>query len=315
MTLILGLVTPNGFWLSTDYRLTNPHTGRLFDDWSPKSVTVTCPDGIAIVTYTGVGTIGFQHTSRWLSRVLEGKQRTLNESIEQIRDSATTAFNTLRWNRKPECQHIFLVAAFLMGKPWIAAITNVRPEDWRKPPPPMDHFVTDVMPVDKANIIILGIREVVQSERDKDLLRRARQVRPRHPAEYLRLLATINRRAASPPIPSHLRNGISPACETTWLPSPPAIFEKWLFFWGKPAPTEVQAFRHVVLGVDTLPATRDFVARVRQIHPMAGVRTEQWDVVERARWRQMLRDARGQSTPVAGSITRGDVPIFGPLRE
>jgi hypothetical protein len=314
---LLGLATPNGFWLSSDYRLTNLYTGTLVDDWSPKSITVTCPDGIAIVTFSGVGKIGPRNTSHWLTRILEGTQRTLNESIEHIRDTATADFNKLCWTRRPECKHLFLVAAFQRGAPWIAAITNVQPEDWRTPRPPMGHFVvTDVQRVEKPNIIMFGIREAVQLERDKDLLRRARHVRPRNPAEYLRLLATINRRAASPPTPALLRYGISPACETTWLPPPPANFEKWSFFWDKPAPTEVKAFRHVAHGVNTLPATSELVAGLPlQIDPMEGVCKENWDIVEKARWRQMLRDARGERTPIARSIIRGQAPIYGEVHD
>jgi hypothetical protein len=262
-----------------------------------------------------MGTVGWEHTSRWLSRVLEGKVRSLVEFIEHIRDSATTAFIKCCWTEKPECKHIFLVAAFQGGTPWIAAITNSQPEDWRTSRPPMDHFVvSDAFPVETPKILMLGIREAVQSQRDKVLLRRARDVRPRHLDEYLRLLATINRRAASSPMPAQICNGISSACETTWLPPPPAKFVKWLFFWGKLAPTEVQAFRHVVLGVNTLPATRGFVRRIPQVDPMKGVRIEYRDVVERAWWRQMLHDARGQRTAVARAIIHDEVPVFAGVR-
>jgi hypothetical protein len=313
MTLILGLAAPNGFWLSSDYRLTDPSTGKLVDDWSPKSITVRCSDGVAIMTYCGVGKIGNEHATRWLIRQLEGQRRSLYEAVMRVRDGATVAFKRLGWARSPMCKHLFIVAAFQWGEPWLAEITNLPPEGWRKDCLPVDHFYADARRIEKPNIIMAGIREAVQLEEDKELLRRARDVRPRHPAEFLRLLATINRRATSP--------GISKACETTWLSPPPSFIEKWSFTWGEPPPpgirASVQAFRHVEQGVSTLSVTQALVARLPlPADPNEGIREDtdsaedtDRDVAEKARWRQFLRDTRGERTDVAPFIVRGDAQV------
>ena len=129
LTLVMSIAAPWGIWQCADHRLTHIDGGsvRTYEDTSVKSVALKCPDGIALISYTGVGAIGSAnlHVSDWLRKLLRGETRSVDESLIYVREAATAILG------KPAARlgipHHFLVGAFLAGQPWVAAIANVPP--------------------------------------------------------------------------------------------------------------------------------------------------------------------------------------------
>jgi hypothetical protein len=62
MTLLITIVAPWGIWQCSDHRLTDV-TAKIRDDFAPKQVTIIAEDGIALLSYTGLGKIGGQYVS------------------------------------------------------------------------------------------------------------------------------------------------------------------------------------------------------------------------------------------------------------
>ena len=68
MTLTQTIVAPWGVWQSVDFRLT--YKRKPLPDWSHKTVLIRCPDGGALLRYTGLGRFARNSAdiSVWIAR-------------------------------------------------------------------------------------------------------------------------------------------------------------------------------------------------------------------------------------------------------
>jgi len=225
MTLNLVLVAPWGIWQSSDHRLIDPRTGELVDDYSIKHVSVSCADGTALITYTGIGSVKGIHISDWLRGVLRGKSRSLDDSFILIKELATRWISPISAGKY---HLVFNVGAFLTGNAWLVQIGNHQlAADWRSLPPTPE-FHTSAKRIEHEPIaVISGARDAVH-QKDTALLARVVRRRPKKPTDFHGLLAGINRRASE-----HPQQGkwITPACVTAHMPPAGEPIETKMHGW------------------------------------------------------------------------------------
>lgn len=194
MTLIISIIKPDGIWQSADYRLTVEKTGRVITDRSVKQlVDQPYPDGgqCALISYTGIGRLPREErsVSKWLIQSLRGRQRPVFDSLDAIARLATERIG----NVSP---HWFVAAGFRRREPWFAKITNMPPNAVLGDDAPEGEFV--VYPFNKGfpRVFVSPSPQWITVD-DLELLRHvaAPETRPRDNAEFLALLASINRRA------------------------------------------------------------------------------------------------------------------------
>jgi hypothetical protein len=128
MTLVLGMSKADGIYLSTDFRVTAAHCGRVLDDASIKFLTVRYPpdaDGpTALFAYTGLAIHRADGTSigDWLRETLRGETETFDQSVAHLRnrldrDIAPTRVGTT-----------VVVAVMHKSKRYLGTLTNSDPE-------------------------------------------------------------------------------------------------------------------------------------------------------------------------------------------
>lgn len=212
MTLNLTIVSPHGVWQSSDCRLTDIRTGALVEERSVKHLHLRCPDGTAMIAYAGVGRVNGVEISDWLRELVRGETRGLDDTLILIRESATRDLGPYVERRY---HHMFSIGAFLGGRPWIIQIRNFAAINASKIGPPIREFQTVAEAISgPGRPFVFGAHEAV-SPRDRAILLKAAARRPRKPADFRRLLAGINRRAAAHPTHGHL---ISRHCLTSFCP-------------------------------------------------------------------------------------------------
>src|ERR671933_450420 len=92
MTLILGMVKPEGTYLSVDYRVTDRRTGRVIDDAAVKFLSVTYPPAEggprALFAFTGVATLRDETpVGDWLRETLRGASgESFDASMAHLRE-------------------------------------------------------------------------------------------------------------------------------------------------------------------------------------------------------------------------------------
>src|SRR5262249_17221605 len=89
MTFTLTLINRHGIWQSSDLRLTDPRSGASVDEYSCKHVALRCADGSALLTYAGLGRVHGVHLSDWLREFLRGENRSLDQTVQLIRQRAS----------------------------------------------------------------------------------------------------------------------------------------------------------------------------------------------------------------------------------
>jgi hypothetical protein len=289
MTLNLFITSPWGVWMSSDFRLTDFKPGHpgvpRTDHWSTKMVHVQAPDGVLLITYTGLGEVRFADrptglpsddiwgepdaragvrramaVSEWLLWMLEGTTRTIPQTIEHIRVAATQKFPP----RGP--RHIFTVAGFENGIAGVAQVGNLTlggELDWHdRSRPDFWSTMTQVGTAENPGASgALGLTAGLSKD-DIKLLHHVARHKPRDPTEYMDLLASINERAASR---TQSIGGISPACQVGYLQPPgrephePGATTK-LYHAGQDVPSTFHLGLHTVLfGMNAYPATRSMI--------------------------------------------------------
>jgi hypothetical protein len=238
MTLNLMLITPWGIWQSSDHRLTDPRTGELVDDYSMKQISMHCPDGAALITYTGIGKVADTHISDWVRGVIRGRTRSLDETFIVIREQAT------KWI-SPIGKHLmFNIGAFLAGQPWVVQIGNQElRSDWRTLPPTAEFHTSARKIGDEPLAIVSGARDAV-SHADLQLLARVVKRRPKKPQDFHALLAGINRRASEHP---KYREWITSTCVTVHMPPAGEPIDNEMHGWE---PDKAVAIPIVLFGID-----------------------------------------------------------------
>ena len=214
MTLAITLVTPNGVWGSTDHRLTTYPGGKLVTDSSVKHVVIRCPDGSALVSYTGLGRVGSLDVSEWMRGVLRGESRTLDETFVDLRQQATARLGAEA--KVANVFHVFLAGAFLGGRPWAVEIKNLRPPSAFWSSGIRAEFETAAISVADSAVMGAGSGWDAVSAKDRELLKKISNRKPHNPEDFMRLLGDINRRAAD-----QIRSGsrtVSRACSVVFMP-------------------------------------------------------------------------------------------------
>src|SRR6185503_5217568 len=225
VTLTQTIVAPWGIWQSADYRLTDPQTGEIVENWSHKYVSVLCKDGHALITYTGVArlTRNSPDLSDWLADQLDGFAVTIPDTIKRIEEVAS------RHLTKYRIPHIFTIAAVIQGQPWAIEVANVKLGiDWFDSIPEKSFRTYGEQVTDKPLVLVRGVREAI-SAADWKLLHHETKVRPRRAKKLVKLLAGVNKRAHD-----HELYGkhISPECWVAYMmPGLQGVRSK-SFEWG-----------------------------------------------------------------------------------
>jgi hypothetical protein len=234
VTLNMTIVAPWGVWQCYDHRLTKiKGTSVLWrEDLSVKHVTLQCPDGGALITYTGLGAVDLPGErdvpiSNWLRRLVRGRTRTVDQTLILLREAATRDLASPAKRARQE--HAFLVGAFLQRRPWWVIIANVG-----GPPhfPVVNRFATAAGPADtKAQRLVGGAgRDAIDGD-DWALLEHITHHRPSKPDDYCQVLADIHRRASHSKHPA--RRTISEACTTVYMP-PRVLGGRSTVHWSEP---------------------------------------------------------------------------------
>jgi predicted ester cyclase len=251
------LVTPWGVWQSSDFRLTR--SGRTFNEWSIKHVCVRCPDGTALITYTGAGWVKGADTSAWLAKQLTGEVRSLYETIEHTQAQASA-----QKVRDGFSLHAFMVGAFTRGKPIAYSIECQAPNH---------DFQIVEQPLGRP--LVKGEDRALNNS-DRKLLERASEHRPKHiPGDYLNLLANVNKRAAS-----HTKYGsaISRASYTAYLAPEADNATGIVHRWGAKDPVDPPlAIPMVFLGIDYTSSFREVSRGARNKLVVRTVYEEIWN--------------------------------------
>jgi len=222
MTLLMSIVKPGeGAWQSADNRI----SGTQPDDDGRKQLFLRCPDGPALLGYTGLAALYPGHTTMadYIRQTLRGDNRTIEGHLSHLRDLLNRDVATRPWREE---QLIIHVVAFrggggpdqsdetIVGSPWIYEVANrERTADGRIVPTPGDQFTFKVVEVREPIWAAGGSGYERISQRDRHKLTLAISKKFRTSRDYQMLLAAVNRRTATP------GSGISPWCQTYFLPS------------------------------------------------------------------------------------------------
>lgn len=257
MTLAISLVTPQGIWASVDHRLTVFPTGQLLTDSSVKHVVLRCPDGAALISYTGLGRVGRIDLSQWIREVLRGETRTLDASLVDLKEQATLRIGLPAYELA--VPHVFLAGAFLGGSAWAVEIRNLRTATPLLPEALQPQFETVAVRVEKSVLLLGGGGRNAVSAQDRALLMRVSSRRPRRPEEYMRLLGDVNRRAAESQHP-HART-MSTSCTVVYLPpSGDNVQQQW---FGAESDSHLAPVgpSHLLFGIDLGEMGKPFMER------------------------------------------------------
>ena len=271
MTLNITIVAPWGIWQCSDLRLTRWPSGEVVDDYSIKHVAARCTDGTALISYTGLGRVGRDSVSDWLRRTIRGESRTVDETLIFIRENATSKLCRAAANLG--IRHTFIVGAFLAGRPWAVAVTNMSP-DRPLESPPVPEFNTSAIMVGSPRrpmAFVTGARDAVGPE-DMALLDRISTRRPKRPIDYRRLLAEINRRASKQRPFGKL---ITEACVTAYIPPTGEPFEHETHWWGLTQPSIQRQIPSLLFGIDLTELTKVMTDNFEALHdPNPATREE-----------------------------------------
>jgi hypothetical protein len=257
----MTIVAPWGVWQCSDHRV-NWIKGRKVvrnEDDSFKHIQVSCSDGVALITYSGLGAIDNDiYLSDWTRRQLRGETLSVDQSLIRIREQATAKFG--RRAAGAGVSHGFLVGAFIQGHPWLVAIWNMQ---WPPGSPLLDHFRTEALSAkDEPRLVVFGQAGDAISKDDQALLKRVTQRRPKRPEDYSQVLADVHRRAKHSKHPA--RDTISEQCTTTFMP-PSGEGLQTKIHWTPPGKLLFPLVPQLLYGVDFTELAevqaREFYAR------------------------------------------------------
>jgi hypothetical protein len=272
MTLTMTIVAPWGVWQSSDHCLTNPRTKRPMQDSSVKHIAVLCPDGAALIAYTGLGGVPdipgpgqLLSISDWVREILRGETRSLDNTLIFLRERATETLGPLVSSQ--QIPHTFVIGAFLQGQPWIIQIRNFHSTKSNEMSPPTNQFITLAQRIGSNPLIcIAGTKEAVSPVNTAKLAEVATR-KPRLPKHYRALLAKINCQAST-----HRCYGrfVSPSCCTSFMPPAGEPIESE-FHRAKPDERKPMVVPLLVFGVDTTETSRALIETMRLLHPSLTV--------------------------------------------
>ena len=254
MTLILMVLNRFGVWQSSDHRLVNLRSAAVRDD-SVKQLALVCKDGAALISYAGIGSLAMGREevvlSDWLRETLRGDAQSLDQKLRLLQKNATR--DLARPFRDAATHHLFMIGAFLMGRPWFVEIRNFSPLSRDDYGPVLDHFETVAQRVNDSGVSgQFGVVGAVSQE-DARTLNAVAGRRPRELIQFRNLLAAINRRAAATP---EGRDSISAQCATTYMP-PTGIPVESTFHGGNELGLVTMFVPTLISGIDMTILTMD----------------------------------------------------------
>ncbi len=200
MTLALTIVSHHGIWQSSDMRLYDTNAGRPLPDASVKQFRLMFfNDDVALVTFAGIGRIGSSHVSDMMVNLLRGQPRTFDQTLGALIAFANERLIPALAHIPPKYRfHVFTVGAFSGGGPIYAEITNIDNNrgaggvTWR---PRADFRLAWRRPNEGEGIAAPAGAQFMSKE-DLALLQRVCRRTPAKDADYLALLAGVNRRTS-----------------------------------------------------------------------------------------------------------------------
>lgn len=244
MTLNITCVAPWGIWQSSDHRISLANARGQFlgvdDDATAKDLHLDCQDGVALITYCGLGRIGNRSIVDWARAKLRGEYRTVKESLELLTEKATRQLG--RSSARSGHPLVFSIGAFVNRDAWFCHIHNVLTVGTLVPDP-TGQFKIAATKIDRDPKVFMtppGIDAAVSPE-DRQMLERVHCVRAKRQEDFQDLLAAVNLRASE----SSFGKTISPSCTTTFLPPGGEPLESKVHGQHEPVDTPV-----VFMGVD-----------------------------------------------------------------
>jgi len=195
MTLNISLLSRSVMAQSSDLRLTDPGTGALVEDASPKQVDITYFTWRAVIGYSGVAQLGGHRTHKWLIDLLAhpvgGKEPQLTDVVELIRQKASRALATIPPDYR---RHTFVILAFVDRKPIAYMVSNYQRFDGRdRDFAATELFVTKYRP-GRPTVRLAGGGGSAVTRTDKRLLKSLLR-NGREDDAIGKALASVNRRA------------------------------------------------------------------------------------------------------------------------
>lgn len=206
MTLILTAMTPEVVWQSADNLVSlkgKPH----YSD-AVKHVTLTCPDGSALVAFVGLAELpDGTRMGDWIRTTLRGANRLIEQDILHLTEMASNEIGSSIYGGHALA---FTVVAVRGSELWYYEITNasVYGPDWASRPARRNFNVAGYH-VLEARVGAVGSGLSSIEPEDMRLIEHVLAVNPQNPQDMRYLLAAANRRAARRKI-----SGISATCST-----------------------------------------------------------------------------------------------------
>jgi hypothetical protein len=273
MTLAMSLVTSYGTWASTDHRLTSHPDGRVITESSVKHVVITCSDGSALISFTGLGRVGRIDVSAWARGILRGEGRTVDETLIDLREQASRSIGPRAHSLG--VQHAFLAGAYLSGRPWALAIANIRHSTPLAPVQLQPTFETSGVEATEPVLLVGGYGQYAVSDADRALITRISRRRPARPRDYMQVLGDVTRRAAESSHPA----GRSISRSSTVVFMPPSgtnVLQEW-YGPEDERHSAPPAFSHILFGIDLSEAMTPMIDMVNA-HQTGGVDTAETEL-------------------------------------
>jgi len=214
MTLNITLITSQGFYQSSDFRLVDLSTNQPCDDHSNKSVPISYPSWLGSLTYTGIGSWDHHETSELVASWLLGtNDPTPFEVAEIVREQAQKLFVVIhRQLRKPQ-RHSFVLTDFHEARAELYVISNFQNAygSITKVPGTVFEVTSQYVKAGGApRLVITGVSGAVTRLQREHLLHLARK-HPDDPARIRRALRTVNAIASKS---RESQGWISPECSS-----------------------------------------------------------------------------------------------------
>jgi hypothetical protein len=206
VTLILGMSKAEGIYLSVDHRVTDSRTGRKLDDASVKFLTVHYPpekEGAkALLAYTGIAQLpDGTPVGDWLRETLRGETEVPAVSMHHLHQRLDRDLAALGHGL------IVVVFAIQEDRRYVGGFSNTNANG-----DVLQSFTYRMDELTGPVAFASGSGSApANADGHLDILRKQLNVRPRHPREHMKLLATMNRRVAK------VENSVSPHCHVSFI--------------------------------------------------------------------------------------------------
>jgi hypothetical protein len=207
VTLILAMSKPEGIYMSVDFRVSDSKTRECLDDASVKFLTVQYPPDVggptAVFAYTGLAMLpDGTHVGDWLRETLRGETQLFDASMQHLLERLN---RDLARYRAPLIVNILVLAG---ERRYSGGFSNVNADFSIRPS--FGYQLQDVTGQPGVFFNGSGARRVIDDGHG-ERLRQQLTVRPRHPHNHMKLLASVNRRVAK------VESSVSPHCQVIFI--------------------------------------------------------------------------------------------------